>query len=103
MPVEPLSSAGQARAISATDPRTTRLFAGERDKLLASKSSFAFASPVQTPKIQASDALDPGPVPVDTDRVSLIRKAVETGTYPVVPARIADAVIAAGLLLRTAQ
>jgi negative regulator of flagellin synthesis FlgM len=35
--------------------------------------------------------------------VSIIRKAVETGNYPVVPAKIADAVIAAGLLLRTAQ
>ena len=38
--------------------------------------------------------------PVDTDRVALIRKAVEQGNYPIKPARIADAMIAAGYLLR---
>lgn len=36
-------------------------------------------------------------VPVNHDRVSQIRKALETGTYPLVPAEIADALIAAGL------
>ena len=39
--------------------------------------------------------------PVDADRVAEIRRAVEQGRYPVIPARIADAMIAAGLLLRT--
>ena len=39
--------------------------------------------------------------PVDADRVAEIRKAVEQGRYPVIPTRIADAMIAAGLLLRT--
>jgi len=39
--------------------------------------------------------------PVDADRVAEIRKAIEDGRYPVVPTRIADAMIAAGLLLRT--
>jgi len=38
--------------------------------------------------------------PVDQDRVNEIRRAIETGRYPVVPAKIADAMIAAGLLLR---
>lgn len=47
-----------------------------------------------------SDALDPGEAPVDGDRVTVIRKAIEEGSYPVVPARIADAIIAAGMLLR---
>lgn len=41
--------------------------------------------------------------PVDTDRVAMIRKAVEQGNYPVMPARIADAMIAAGYLLRNAK
>lgn len=45
-------------------------------------------------------SLDPGEAPVDAERVAQIRKAIETGRYPVVPARIADAMIAAGLLLR---
>ncbi len=42
-----------------------------------------------------------GSAPVDTDRVATIRQAVEEGRYPVLPTRIADAMIAAGYLLRT--
>ena len=51
--------------------------------------------------VVASEALDPGAVPVDSERVVQIRKAVETGTYPLVPAKVADAIIAAGMLLRS--
>lgn len=39
--------------------------------------------------------------PVDADRVAEIRKAIEDDRYPVIPTRVADAMIAAGLLLRT--
>jgi len=39
--------------------------------------------------------------PVDQDRIALIRKAIADGSYPVVPAKIADAIIAAGMLLRS--
>lgn len=35
--------------------------------------------------------------PVDADRVSQIRKAIEDGTYPILPVEIADGIIAAGL------
>jgi negative regulator of flagellin synthesis FlgM len=38
--------------------------------------------------------------PVDAERVAEIRKAIEDDRYPVIPTRIADAMIAAGLLLR---
>lgn len=38
--------------------------------------------------------------PVDTDRVQEIRKAIEEGRYPVIPTQVADAMIAAGYLLR---
>ena len=51
--------------------------------------------------IDTRDALDPGAAPVDAERVQIIRKAVESGTYPVLPAKVADAMIAAGLLLRS--
>ncbi|MFN3459202.1 MAG: flagellar biosynthesis anti-sigma factor FlgM [Novosphingobium sp.] len=55
-------------------------------------------------QIEKSSALDAGQAaPVDVERVKVIRHAIETGTYPVVPAKIADAMIAAGMLLRTAQ
>ncbi len=57
----------------------------------------------ESPTVDASAALDPGAVPIDLDRVALIRKAVENGTYPVIPTQIADAMIAAGVLLRSHQ
>lgn len=37
--------------------------------------------------------------PVDVERLALIRAAIASGSYPLVPARIADAMIAAGLRL----
>ena len=50
-----------------------------------------------------SAALDPGSVPIDSDRVAQIRKAIEQGKYPILPAKVADAMIAAGLLLRSGK
>lgn len=38
--------------------------------------------------------------PIDHERVAEIRKAVEQGQYPLVPAKVADAMIASGLMLR---
>lgn len=46
---------------------------------------------------------DAGSPPIDTARVDQIRKAIKDGTYPLIPTRIADAMIAAGLLLRNGQ
>ncbi len=51
--------------------------------------------------VERSDALDPGPMPIDHDRVAEVRRAIERGDYPIVPAQVADAIIAAGILLRT--
>ncbi len=36
----------------------------------------------------------------DTERVATIKKAIEKGNYPLVPAKIADAMIAARYLMR---
>ncbi|MCX7283962.1 MAG: flagellar biosynthesis anti-sigma factor FlgM [Novosphingobium sp.] len=53
-------------------------------------------------QIQRSSALDAGQsAPVDFERVQVIRKAIEAGSYPVIPTKIADAMIAAQMLLRT--
>lgn len=41
--------------------------------------------------------------PIDHDRVAEIRKAVEQGTYPLLPCRVADELIAAGLILRNGK
>ena len=51
----------------------------------------------------ASSPVSAGQPPVDVERVAQIRKAVEDGSYPIVPAKVADAIIAAGLLLRVAK
>lgn len=44
-----------------------------------------------------------GPVPVDGDRVSMIRDALKNGSYPIVPAKITDALIAARIMLSSSQ
>jgi len=51
----------------------------------------------------ALDALEPGQPPVDVERVAQVRKAVEQGTYPLLPTKVADAIIAAGVILRSAK
>ncbi len=35
--------------------------------------------------------------PVNADRVAQIRKAIQDGTYPLIPTEIADGIIAAGM------
>lgn len=88
MPIEPTQNVGAVRAVGALDSRLVRRYAGER------------ANTQSAPMVATSDALDPGPIPVDNERVAQVRKAVESGTYPLLPTKVADAIIAAGLLLR---
>lgn len=53
-------------------------------------------------QVERSSALDAGQAaPVDFERVRVIRKAIDAGSYPVIPTKIADAMIAAQMLLRT--
>ena len=76
-----------------------------REQAAAGASLKAASTPVSPAPAQpdvAVEALSPAQTaPVDTDRVALIRKAIADGSYPIVPAKIADAIIAAGILLRT--
>jgi len=92
-----LSAAGIAglRAVGLVDARTLRSAAGVKD---TAPPPAASGAPAAT--FQPSEALDPGQAPVDVERVAVIRKAIESGAYPVIPTKIADAMIAAGLLLR---
>lgn len=55
------------------------------------------------PEVATSLSVSAGMAPVDQDRVSQIRDAVQNGNYPVIPTRIGDAMIAAGVLLRKAS
>lgn len=53
--------------------------------------------------VETGSRVAAGPVPVDGDRVSMIRDALKNGSYPIVPARITDALIAARLMLSNGQ
>jgi negative regulator of flagellin synthesis FlgM len=55
------------------------------------------------PTVVLGDTLEPGETPINAERVAQIRKALDQGTYPILPTTVADAIIAAGLILRTAK
>lgn len=61
----------------------------------------AAAAPAATPGIslEVSDAAPAVAPPVDAERVAAIRKALAEGSYPLVPTKIADAMIAAQVSL----
>jgi negative regulator of flagellin synthesis FlgM len=61
------------------------------------------AAAAAAPQVETSDAVKAGAAPVDQERVRTVRHAIETGKYPIIPAKIADAMIAAGMLLRSPQ
>jgi negative regulator of flagellin synthesis FlgM len=103
---------GTSRAIGAVSAELTRkagadiAITGATATANAGQASAPAASATPDLKktaLATSAALDPGEAPVDADRVSQIRRAIETGNYPLVPARIADAMIAAGMFLRSAK
>jgi len=99
---------GAPRAIGAVSAEVARKTGADTTIGAAANKAGAPASPSGAtvsakPTLATSSALEAGQAPVDTDRVAQIRKAVETGTYPLVPARIADAMIAAGMFLRSSN
>jgi negative regulator of flagellin synthesis FlgM len=53
--------------------------------------------------VETGSRVAAGPVPVDSDRVSMIRDALKDGSYPIMPARITDALIAARIMLSNGQ
>lgn len=87
---------GPARALAAIDSRLARKPGSDGQGPEKARARVEQA-------VVKSEALDAGAAPVDAERVQEIRKAVENGTYPVTPARIADAMIAAGYILRNAK
>lgn len=74
--------------------RTVRIAGGADGKSTPAKTEAAYVR---------SGTLDAGEVPVDFERIGLIRKAIEDGRYPILPTKIADGIIAAGILLRTSK
>ena len=94
---------GPARALSAISARIARKAGGDSmpgaNGIAANKQTATTSGAA----VETTEALDPGAAPVDADRVQEIRKAVESGNYPLIPAKIADAMIAAGVLLRSGK
>lgn len=86
---------GASAAIAAIPARLTRPAVGANSSVTPNKPGAA------APSVEKSAALEPGSPPIDADRVATIRKALENGTYPLIPTRIADAMIAASALLRS--
>lgn len=97
-PFEVGREVGPARALSAIDSRLARKPGGEN----AGKGPEQARARVEQAVVR-TETVEAGPPPVDAERVSEIRKAIENGTYPVIPAKIADAMIAAGHMLRSAK
>lgn len=96
---------GAARPVGAVQPKlvTGKAACSEGGVPCAETSSNAAPAAMAAPQVEAGAALKAGAAPVDQDRVATIRKAIEEGRYPVIPTRVADAMIAAGMLWRTPQ
>ncbi len=97
MPIESSPNISGLRPVGAMDARTVRSAGGAKDQATTPAPAAASADAVT---FKPSQALDPGQPPVDAERVQVIRQAIEAGKYPIIPTKIADAMIAAGLLLR---
>lgn len=88
------SPIGRIDAVS-LNGRAVRLTSGSNDQPAKADSAEA--------TVVLGDTLNAGAAPVDADRVAQIRKALQDGTYPILPMTVADAIIAGGLILRTAK
>ena len=84
-----LQGVSPARALSESD--RTQIEPSAR----SAKSGSAAPSPKPGVALEVGAAIDPSSPPVDQDRVSQIKRALQDGSYPLVPTKIADAIIAA--------
>ena len=93
---------GATRAVGPVQVKTATTSGPATAKVETQPATVADAG--SAAQVERSSALDAGAKPpVDFERVAVIRRAIETGAYPIVPAKIADAMIAAGMLLRKAS
>lgn len=100
MPIESSHNISGLRPVGATDARIVRTAAGAKDAATPASAAASGPASAEAVTFKPSAALDPGQPPVDVERVQVIRHAIESGNYPIIPTKIADAMIAAGLLLR---
>jgi negative regulator of flagellin synthesis FlgM len=91
-----LQAIGPARPLSDTDP--TRIDARSAGGVPAAPVASAVKPGVMV-EVGDASALDPASPPIDPERIEKIRAALRDGSYPLVPAKIADALIAAQVSL----
>lgn len=88
-----LPSVSAARAVTASD----------RAQIEARAPTAATAPVSATPpsgiSVEVSGAAEAASPPIDAERVSQIREALRDGSYPLVPTKIVDAMIAAQISL----
>ncbi len=84
-----LPVAGAARAVSA----------GERAQIEARTRPAASGPAAPGVSLEVAAPLDAASPPVDAERVQQIKNALRDGSYPLVPTKIADAMIAAQVSL----
>ena len=60
-------------------------------------------APLPGVSVETTGTPSAGEAPVDNERVAAIRSALQQGTYPLKPAEIADAIIAARLMLSVGE
>lgn len=80
------------QGIAAARAVTTSERAQIETRAAAPRSS---AAPAPGVSVEIGDAASAASAPVDAERVREIRAALKDGTYPLVPAKIVDAMIAA--------
>lgn len=83
------------RALGAVDHRKVP------QRSLGSERAAEVANPNSA--VVRSRSVEAGGPPVDAERVAEIARAIAEDRYPVLPTKIADAMIAAGLLLRSGK
>lgn len=90
--ISKLQAVTAPRALSDSDRLTAK--PADATRSLADGSPSSGTAPTGV-SLEVSGSLDTSAVPVNQDRVAEIKSALEDGSYPLVPAEIADAIIAA--------
>jgi negative regulator of flagellin synthesis FlgM len=91
---------GASRPVGAVQLKTVQP-ASQASATTATQSATAAATEAAASTEQVQTTVDTSSeLPVDAVRVAGIRKAINEGTYPLIPTKIGDAMIAAGMLLQ---
>lgn len=94
---------GPTRPVGAVQVKTLNTETGLQSVKADDQPATSGSVASSTPQVETSEAVKAGTAPVNSERVAEIRKAIESGRYPLIPAKIADAMIAAGMLWRSPQ